>query len=51
MKDALDKAFQKSILVASAGNNEKAYMTTPIRLTTGTIYPAAYYCVIGVQSN
>ena len=50
MKDALDKAFQKSILVASAGNNEKSIYDNSDPIHPGTIYPAAYYCVIGVQA-
>lgn len=50
MKDALDKAFQKSILVASAGNNKRDIYDNSNPLEPGTIYPAAYYCVIGVQA-
>ena len=50
MKDALDKAFQKSILVASAGNNRKDIYDNSDYSAPGTIYPAAYYCVIGVQA-
>ena len=49
MKDALDRAFQTSILVASAGNNGKDIYdkTNP----SGTSYPAAYYLVLGVESS
>lgn len=50
LKDALDKAFQKSILVASAGNNGKNIYDNTNPAMPGTIYPAAYYCVIGVQA-
>lgn len=50
MKDALDRAYQTSILVASAGNNGKDiyYFVPPI---SGTFYPAAYYLVLGVEAS
>lgn len=44
--DAIQKAYQTSILVASAGNNG-ASVYDPLR---GPLYPAAYYLVLGVQS-
>ena len=50
MKDALDKAFQKSILVAAAGNNMRNIYDNSDPSAPGTIYPAAYYCVLGVQA-
>ena len=50
LKDALDKAFQTSILVASAGNNGKSIYDNSDPFHPGTIYPAAYYCVLGVQA-
>ena len=46
LKDALDRAYQTSILVASAGNNGK-----DIYDTKGTSYPAAYYLVLGVEAS
>lgn len=49
MKNALDMAYQTSILVASAGNDGKSIydMTNP----PGTSYPAAYYLVLGVEAS
>lgn len=44
-KEALDKAYQSSVLVASAGNNGKK-----IYDFYGCMYPAAYYLVLGVQA-
>lgn len=46
LKDALDRAFQTSILVASAGNDGK-----DIYVMNGTKYPGAYYAVLGVQAT
>ena len=46
MKDALDRAFQSAILVASAGNNY-----SPIYELMGTCYPAAYYLVLGAEAS
>lgn len=46
MKDALDRAYQTSILVASAGNNG-----TDIYNIMGRIFPAAYYLVLGVEAS
>ena len=48
LKDALDKAYQTAILVASAGNNGvDIYSAVP----EGTLYPAAYYLVLGVEAS
>lgn len=46
LKDALDFAYQTTILVASAGNNGDV-IYTPL----GTNYPGAYYLVLGVEAN
>ena len=47
-KEALDYAYQTSILVASAGNyGVHIYCSDP----PGTIYPAAYYLVLGVMAS
>ncbi|MBO4641943.1 MAG: S8 family serine peptidase [Bacteroidaceae bacterium] len=50
MKEALDRAYQTAILVASAGNNgvDIYYNIGP---TYGTLYPAAYYLVLGVEAS
>ena len=45
-KDALDYAYQTAILVASAGNNG-----ANIYDVGGTMYPAAYYLVLGVEAS
>lgn len=45
LKDALDRAYQTAILVASAGNDGYDIYFK------GTLYPAAYYTVLGVQAT
>lgn len=48
--EALENAYMSSVLVAAAGNNGKhIYDFNPF--APGLSYPAAYYCVIGVQST
>lgn len=47
LKDAVDKAYQTSILVASAGNDGSDIYNTDY----GTRYPAAYYLVLGVEAS
>lgn len=47
MVEALENAYITSTIVASAGNSGKS-IYDPIR---GLNYPAAYYCVIGVQAT
>lgn len=46
VKDALDNAYQTAVLVASAGNEMKEIYNPD----GGTMYPAAYYLVLGVQA-
>ena len=46
MSDALNRAYQTSILVASAGNGGDN-----IYGMIGTNYPAAYYLVLGVEAS
>ena len=48
-KDALEKAYQTCILVASAGNNAKEIYD--MNGLSGTSYPAAYYLVLGVEAS
>lgn len=50
LKDAIDNAYQTSILVASAGNNGVDIYTN-ISPLYGTMYPAAYYLVLGVEAS
>lgn len=47
-KDALDYAYQTAILVASAGNNGANIYNV---MAGGTMYPAAYYLVLGVEAS
>lgn len=47
-KDALDYAYQTAILVASAGNNGANIYDV---MAGGTMYPAAYYLVLGVEAS
>ena len=47
-KDALDYAYQTAILVASAGNNGSNIYNV---MAGGTMYPAAYYLVLGVEAS
>lgn len=49
-KKALDRAFQTSILVASAGNCGKSIYDNS-GSCHGTFYPAAYHLVLGVQAS
>lgn len=51
LKDALDRAFQTSILVASVGNNGRDIYDNRNPYEPGTIYPGAYYAVLGVQAT
>lgn len=51
LKDALDRAFQTAVLVASAGNNGKDIYDNKNRSEPGTIYPGAYFAVLGVQAT
>lgn len=46
MADALENAYMTSVIVASAGNN-----WSDIYNPSGLKFPAAYYCVIGVQAT
>ena len=47
MVEALENAYITSTIVASAGNSGKSIYDT----MGGLNYPAAYYCVIGVQAS
>lgn len=47
MVEALENAYITSTIVASAGNSGKSIYDT----MGGVNYPAAYYCVIGVQAT
>ena len=47
MVEALENAYITSTIVASAGNSGKSIYDT----MGGLNYPAAYYCVIGVQAT
>lgn len=49
-KEALDYAYQTSILVASAGNDGLDIYTNK-GTNNGTSYPAAYYLVLGVEAS
>lgn len=52
LKEALDNAYQTgTVLVASAGNNGKNIYDNSNPLLPGTIYPAAYYLVLGVEAS
>lgn len=46
LKNALDNAYQTSIIIASAGNEGKN-----IYSEKGCMYPAAYYLVLGVEAS
>ena len=48
LKNALDMAYQTSVLVASAGNNGVDIYNI---MNGGTNYPAAYYLVLGVEAS
>ena len=47
LTDAINNAYQTSILIASAGNNGVDIYD---RLHGGTLYPAAYFHVLGVEA-
>ena len=49
MMEALNKAYQTAILVASAGNNGKSIYDSSE--PPGISYPAAYYLVLGVEAS
>lgn len=48
-RDALAKAYQKAVLVAAAGND--ALDIYPYHFPGGTMYPAAYTFVLGVEAS
>ena len=50
-KEALDYAYITSILVASAGNYGKDIYNEYNPAEPGTLYPAAYYLVLGIQAT
>ena len=47
LKDVLDKAYQTTILVSSAGNNGSSIYD----YERGRVYPAAYHLVLGVEAS
>ena len=49
--ETLDYAYITSILVASAGNYGKEIYDNSDLTAPGTIYPAAYYLVLGIQAT
>ncbi|MDE5850799.1 MAG: S8 family serine peptidase, partial [Muribaculaceae bacterium] len=53
-RDALGKAYQKAILVAAAGNDYRCiypHLCPVNNLMGGTVYPAAYNFVLGVEAS
>lgn len=54
LRDALGKAYQKSVLVAAAGNDQKCIYphNCPVNKVKGaTMFPAGYNFVLGVESS